>query len=144
MANARKECQKIEDEILESMTELDGRTARQPQVEKELQEAKQKTAALIDDLQQRRDRFTGELAEVHKQVQTVEEGLLPDVKTTYIRQKDARGEDALALVENRVCKACYTTITAQNYNDLLANHLVLCKSCGRILYLQETVKSEES
>jgi predicted nucleic acid-binding Zn-ribbon protein len=49
----------------------------------------------------------------------------------------ARGADAMAAVENRTCTACYTEITAQNYHELILGQLVVCKSCGRILYLPE-------
>ena len=38
-------------------------------------------------------------------------------------------------VQGRTCTACYTEITAQNYNDLLQGNFVICQSCGRMLYL---------
>jgi predicted nucleic acid-binding Zn-ribbon protein len=47
------------------------------------------------------------------------------------------GADALAAVQNRTCSSCYTEITAQQYNELLQQQVVLCKACGRILYLPE-------
>ena len=31
----------------------------------------------------------------------------------------------------------YTAITAQSYNDLLSGRMVVCKVCGRMLYLPE-------
>jgi predicted nucleic acid-binding Zn-ribbon protein len=49
----------------------------------------------------------------------------------------AKGDDALAAVTGRSCSACYTEITAQNYNELVREQFVPCKSCGRILYLPE-------
>jgi len=67
----------------------------------------------------------------------VEATLPDDVRPLYERLLAAKGEDALAGVEERNCMACYTAITAQNYHDLKHNQFVLCKSCGRILYLAE-------
>jgi predicted nucleic acid-binding Zn-ribbon protein len=49
----------------------------------------------------------------------------------------AKGDSAMASVQDRTCSACYTEITAQSQNDLLQERLVFCKNCGRILYLPE-------
>jgi predicted nucleic acid-binding Zn-ribbon protein len=43
----------------------------------------------------------------------------------------------MTAVEGQSCAACYTEITAQQYNELKQELFVLCKSCGRILYLPE-------
>ena len=63
------------------------------------------------------------------------EALLPDeIRALYLRQITGRGEDALAVVENRVCSACNTELTAQNYNELLDEKFVVCpsrSSCSR-------------
>lgn len=135
-ATAKAQCKKLEDEILEAMTDVEIRSSRQPQLEKDLAAARTKTAQLIDDLQTRRNEFTTQLAEVLKQIAAIEETMIPDLRAAYTRLKDAQGADALALVENRTCRACYTTLTAQNYNDLANGRLVPCKMCGRILYLE--------
>ena len=58
-------------------------------------------------------------------------------KPLYDRLVNAKGEDAMSEVLNKVCVACYTEITAQSYNDLIGGKFLLCKSCGRILYLPE-------
>ena len=44
-------------------------------------------------------------------------------------------DDALAGVEKRTCTACYTEMTAQNLHDLKQGGFVMCKSCGRALYM---------
>jgi predicted nucleic acid-binding Zn-ribbon protein len=137
IANAKKECGKLEDEILEAMTQVDARAARFPQLEKELEEAKRKTAQLIDEIQTRRNGYTDQLAEAQKQIQELEANLPETFRVQYERERDSRGDDALAAIIDRTCQACYTTITAQSYNDLANGRLVLCKSCGRILYLPE-------
>jgi predicted CXXCH cytochrome family protein len=43
----------------------------------------------------------------------------------------------MAAVQGRTCSACHSEITAQNYNELLQELFVVCKSCDRILYLPE-------
>jgi predicted nucleic acid-binding Zn-ribbon protein len=143
-ANAKAQCKKLEDEILAAMTEVESRSSRQPEMEKELAAAKVKTAQLIDDLQTRRNEFTTQLAEALAQITALEEAMSPDLRAAYTRLKESQGAEALALVENRTCRACYTTLTAQNYNDLLHGRLVPCKMCGRILYLEQQAAKEES
>jgi predicted nucleic acid-binding Zn-ribbon protein len=142
VAAAKAQCKKIEDEILEAMTDIETRTARQPELEKELAAAKTKTAQLIDDIQTRRNEFTTQLAEALTQITALEETMIPDVRAAYNRLKESQGAEALAIVENRTCRACYTTLTAQNYNDLLHGRLVPCKMCGRILYIEPQVAKE--
>lgn len=135
IASDKKDCRKYEDEILEAMTEVETRTAHLPNIEKELQKGKQEIHKLIDDVQSRRNGLSEELNNVHKKMREVEETLQPDVKMQYERLVNARGEDALSGVQGRTCIACYTEITTQNFNDLSYGKFVVCKSCGRMLYL---------
>lgn len=135
IASDKKDCRKLEDEILEIMTEVETRTAHLPNLEKELQKGKQDIHKLIDDVQSRRNGLSDDLNVVHKKIQEVESALPPDVKTPYDRLTATRGEDALSSVQGRTCTACYTEITTQNFNDLSYGKFVFCKSCGRILYL---------
>src|SRR5947208_3475117 len=74
---------------------------------------------------------------VQKQLAELEATLADDIKPAYDRLIASKGEDAMSAVENKTCIACYTGITAQNYNDLVQGRFLLCKSCGRILYLPE-------
>ena len=65
-----------------------------------------------------------------QQLKEVEATLSEDVLMLYQRQVEGRGEDALSSVQDRNCPACYTAITAQSYNDLLAGRLVTCRCAG--------------
>jgi predicted nucleic acid-binding Zn-ribbon protein len=49
----------------------------------------------------------------------------------------ARNDDALAAVTNRTCKGCFTELTNQGYLELSQHKFVLCKACGRMIYLAE-------
>jgi predicted nucleic acid-binding Zn-ribbon protein len=135
---AQAKVRKLEDEILETMVETEEQTARLPERDKALQQAKADLARFEAEVQVRQ----ADLAEQHRQalaqIATVE-ATLPegDLRGLYQRQVRARGEDALSAVENRTCMACYTEITAQQSQDLKMEELVICKSCGRILYLPE-------
>ena len=133
----KKVCSKIEDGILEVMSEIETRAAQIPEYEKAVNKGKEDTARIISDIQTRRNEFTDRLNETLKSIHEVEAGLPEDVRALYDRLVAAKGDSAMASVQDRTCSACYTEITAQSQNDLLQERLVLCKNCGRILYLPE-------
>jgi predicted nucleic acid-binding Zn-ribbon protein len=133
----KKGCSKIEDEMLEVMGEIETRALQIPEYEKAIKKAKEDTARVLSDVQARRNDFTDRLNEALKSIHEVEASLPEDVRALYDRLVAAKGDSAMASVVGRTCSACYTEITAQNENDLRQERLVLCKSCGRILYLAE-------
>ncbi len=133
----KKVCSKIEDAILDVMSEIETRAAQVPEYEKAVHKAKEDTARIISDIQTRRNEFTERLNETLKSIHEVEAGLPEDVRALYDRLVAAKGDSAMASVVDRTCSACYTEITAQSQNDLLQERLVFCKNCGRILYLPE-------
>jgi predicted nucleic acid-binding Zn-ribbon protein len=133
----KKRGRELEDEILECLGQIEERTARMPEYERAVQLAKKEYAELDTSVQARQLQFAEQLKQVHQQIKDVEDTLPTDVRQQYDRLVAARGEDAMAAVQNRTCMACYTGITAQNYNDLMLSQFLVCKSCGRALYLPD-------
>ncbi|HEV2949616.1 MAG TPA: C4-type zinc ribbon domain-containing protein [Gemmataceae bacterium] len=134
----KKACAKIEDAMLEVMEEIETRNLQIPEYEKGVKKGKEDTARVIDDVQTRRNEFTDRLNETLKSIREIETSLPDDVRATYDRLVAVKGDGAMSSVQGRTCTACYTEITAQNQNDLMQEKLVLCKNCGRILYLSES------
>jgi predicted nucleic acid-binding Zn-ribbon protein len=137
IAADRQKCKELEDEILEAMGKIEEDTARLPEQEKAVKQARDEFADFEKSQQTRAASLKEQLAQTLQQVEEVEASLPQDVAPAYKRLVAARDEDALAAVQNRTCMACYTEITAQAYNDLMLSQFVLCKSCGRALYLPE-------
>jgi predicted nucleic acid-binding Zn-ribbon protein len=137
IAAARKQAGQVEDEILEGMVKVEEQTTKVPQMEKALQQAKDDLGRFEQSSKERVAALTEELRRAQEQLKQVEEGLPEDIRPHYERLVAARGEDAMSLVKDRNCSACYTALTQQDYNDLLVGRLVVCKSCGRIVYLSE-------
>jgi uncharacterized protein len=137
IAADQKTLSKLEDEILTAMGEVEEKTALHPELEKNVQKAKTELAAFEKGSTERLGELTGQLQLAQGQLKEVEATLPEDIRPQYDRVIAARGEDALSLIQNRNCTACYTGITAQNYNDLMNGMFILCKSCGRIMYLPE-------
>lgn len=92
---------------------------------------RQEVEAETAKLNQRMDVARVELADAEK-------ALPVDFLQDYQRMADARGEGALAAVDNDCCGGCYQRITHQMINELHLSKPVCCNSCGCLLYLPES------
>ncbi len=137
IAAERVKCGQLEDEILAGMMELDEKSAQLPELEKAIPRTKAEYAEFERTFATRQAERLEMLEQTQRQIQEVEDTLPVDVRPQYERLLGQRGEDAMAKVEGTTCTACYTSITAQNMNELRVGMFVLCKSCGRILYLAD-------
>lgn len=135
IAAERTKCVEIEDDILNTMLTIEEQTAKLPEADQTVKSAKAEVAEFEKNAEVRQAGLKEQLQHAQKAIQEVEASLPDDVRPAYQRLVAVRGEDALSAVENRTCVACYTEITAQNYNDLVREQYVACKSCGRVLYL---------
>jgi predicted nucleic acid-binding Zn-ribbon protein len=126
---------KLEDEILALMTETEEKTANLPDVEKTTQKARADYAQFEKDLQERLQRFESEKTRALEEMKTAEGTLPEDVGVQYKRLIAAKGMDTLAGVQGKTCSACYTEITSQMLSELKREITMLCKNCGRMLYL---------
>jgi len=133
--SARKQVQRLEDAILESMGTIEERTAQLPAVDKTVQEAKASLAQFERENEARFANLVEQRKQALEQIAAVEATLPEATRELYDRQVRARGEDSMSPLEGRSCVACYTEITAQNFNDLRMEMFIVCKNCGRILYL---------
>jgi predicted nucleic acid-binding Zn-ribbon protein len=140
--NARATLQRLEDEILTGMAETEEKTAQLPELDKAVKQAKEEYARFEAGMQDRLASLKAQLMEARQQLQEKEGGIPDKIRAHYQREVNSKGPDALASVAGRNCTACYTEITAQQYNELQQELYVLCKSCGRILYLPESLVQE--
>ena len=137
LSHARGKVAKLEDEILTILTEVEERAGKLPDLEKNLKETRVQAEQLDRDYEARMADLAKQHNEVLTQLSEMEATLPEDIKVPYDRLIRFMGTDALAVVDGHVCAACYTEITPQNLNELLRSLFVLCKSCGRIMYLPE-------
>jgi predicted nucleic acid-binding Zn-ribbon protein len=137
LAHARQDCQQLEDEILAGMGETDEQAARLPDFEKAVQDARKETAQFEQTQTTRIAGLNAQLQEALKMLKEVETTLPEETRLPYQRIVTARAEDALAVVQNGACSACYISLTAQDSANVINNNFMICKSCGRILYPPE-------
>ncbi len=132
---ANQEILRLNEAILETMVATEEGTARLPEADQAVRKARADFAQFDKDLQARLAGWGEQRQRALLQLADLEPTLPEEVQAYYQRLVAAKGDDALASVNGRICEACYTEITAQMSNDLLRALFVLCKSCGRILYL---------
>jgi predicted nucleic acid-binding Zn-ribbon protein len=136
ITGVKEKIKALEDEALTAMMDLEERTAQVPALEEALKKAKAEFAAFEKDYQSRLDEWIKLRDAAMKEI-AVEEAKLPnDTRQQYDRAVKAMGADALAAVEGKHCMACNTEITAQLAHNLQLGQFVVCRSCGRFLYLK--------
>lgn len=141
IAFAKTECGKLEDEILQALTDAEDETARLPGLEKALAAVKAEVAKFEADMAPKQATWQAELTQAQAKLQEVEPNLPKQVRPTYDRTVKALGHDGFASVKGRTCGGCQADIPAQDRGDLEDDLFVMCRSCGRILYLADGEKA---
>jgi predicted nucleic acid-binding Zn-ribbon protein len=135
--DAKALCQRLEEEILNAIAESEDRTAQLPELEQAVRQAKEEQTQFESAMREKLADIQAQLAQTQQQLQEQESAIPERIRASYQRVVAAKGADALSAVQGRSCSACYTEITAQQHNELQQEMFVLCKSCGRIVYLPE-------
>ena len=144
LKDARETCQRLEEEILTGIAESEEKTAQLPEMDQAVRQAKDEYAKYQAGIQERLAALQSQLAEAQKQLREQELAIPANIRMHYERVIAGMGHDALAVVKGRTCTNCYTEITAQQSNELQQELCVLCKSCGRILYLPEQDSNKDT
>lgn len=127
----------LEDEILELMDKID-------KTEEEVQsKIKQKDAAHAEakktahDFESARTRLDEEIKECKAAISDAEQIIPDNIKVLFERLVRSHGAGALAIVDGKFCSACNVMIEPQLRVELNSGRLVFCKSCGRLLYMED-------
>ena len=136
IAQEKAHISKIEDEALAAMGETDEKSAILPDVEKATQKARDDFKQFEKDHQERLERFANDKTRALAELKAMEDTLPIDIRPQYDRLIAAKGNDIIAGVTGRTCSACYTEITSQMVNDLKMEAFMLCKNCGRMLFME--------
>jgi predicted nucleic acid-binding Zn-ribbon protein len=137
IAAVRDKIRKIEDEILEAMSKVEEGATAIPEMEKKWKEAQAEVAQFERDSQAQQAELAGQRDQALRALAELEPTLPAEIRPTYDRLVLARNDDAFAAVANRTCKGCFTEVTSQGYLELSQQKFVMCKACGRMMYLME-------
>lgn len=133
--HAREQCQKLEDESLTVLAEIDEKVAETPALEKTLAQAKTETAGFETEEQRRQQVLAIELDRALGELNAVEAAIPSDIRVAYNRLIASYGADGLASAVDKICSSCYGSLTMQNMRDLENGRFLTCTRCGRALYL---------
>ena len=141
----RREIGRMEDEALECLTEAEEIRRRIESAEEELKAAERQAADKVQTLEERKEELKRDLAHYKEQRNRAAEQLPHHILEKYerIRAKVRGCPLAEADRENLVCKGCFISVTLQQVNEILqGEQLVFCRSCNRILYIDEQREAE--
>ncbi len=124
----------LSDEILEGFERLESLAAEIKSLEHILvktQEELQRTQTRVADSQAI---IESELANVREHLVEYEKGIPEDFRPEYERLVKGRAEDALAPIDNECCGGCFQTLSPQLIDLIRRDRLVVCRTCGRVLF----------
>jgi predicted nucleic acid-binding Zn-ribbon protein len=128
----------LEDEILEALERVDAVRGTIPAAETAVQAAGKALADTKTRVAAAARELGGEAERLRQELQAHEQELPADVRDVYDRVVRQKGEDGLAPLEGESCGGCYRQITGNMYSELLMGRMVMCRTCGRLLYMPES------
>lgn len=127
----------LADEVLEALDKIDAFQKNVAEAEAVLAAGKQRTQEVRAEVARQAPSLKTEIARLEAELKQEETGLPEDILQVYHRIVRQKGEDALAAVENQCCDGCNQQVTLNVYSHIMMGTPMLCRSCGRLLYVPE-------
>lgn len=128
----------LEDEILETLDRVDGVQTDIAAIENRIAEYEREVDEFQSEVEAAHPGLEARAAELQTQIKAAENVVPAMHREKYRRLVQAHGAGALASVDNRACSACNAVISSQLRVDLNVGKIVFCRSCGRLLYLDQS------
>ncbi len=127
----------LEDEMLEVLEQIDQLQAQVRESENRLSRTKAELERITQQVREEKTVLEAELVRLSEELRVTEESLPAEFRVEYQRVVHARGEKALAPLNQRYCGNCNCALTPQAVQQIRLEHPVFCRSCGVLLYLPE-------
>jgi uncharacterized protein len=138
IAHDKAAMSKTEDETLQTYELIESQSATFAKLEAELKSFARDVDALHTEIESQASAHKSQLQELEQAIVEAEISIPEQERERYSRTVRQFGADALAACENGACLGCFTSVTTQMLNHLInGDQLMFCKSCGRLLYLDE-------
>ncbi|MBB3205343.1 hypothetical protein FHS27_001143 [Rhodopirellula rubra] len=125
------------DEIFEILERIDTLESGLVETKAKLAEAETERDKRLAEIEDRQKKIAMDLERVEIQLEEAETLLPVAVRGDYKRLLEARGEEALAPIEDESCGGCYQTLTTQVVSQVMLSKLTYCPNCNAMLYLAE-------
>ena len=125
------------DEILEGMGQIEQLEARVKNAEQEVAKQKVDHEARVKEVESKLEELQSEFARIEHELVDREKEIPASVRSDYRRITEAKGEEALAPVDDDSCGGCYQTLTTNLIDRLRMSVLIRCPNCNAFLYFPE-------
>ena len=140
----QKEIRKLEDRILELMTESEPLDRNVKTAETALRAEKQQVETEKEGARERTAADQAAAAELQRERAAIASTMTPAVLQRYERARKARKGIAVAEVVDGRCTVCNIALRLQYFQDLRKDTQILsCESCQRLLYYNPPVAAED-
>jgi len=140
IAHARDVCKRLEEDTLNQMAECEDRVLRLPETETALQGARTTLHAWETETAARQADLKAQMTKAQEDLKAVEQTIPEKHREQYRRTVASMKHDGFAAVKDQGCSACHVRLIDSMQRELEAEDFAVCPSCGRIVYLPETVK----
>ena len=128
----------LEDEILNTMSRLETANQECVKATEVLKNEEESLKNLINSVDAEVKEADIEIENIKNEQKKYIDLLDEHSLSNYNRLANIKGGKAIVPVVGNVCGGCSMNITTQTLNELMGNkELVFCRSCSRILYLEE-------
>jgi predicted nucleic acid-binding Zn-ribbon protein len=142
IAHDKAAMSKTEDEILQSYEQIETESAALARLEAEVKSFAHDVVTIQTEIESQASTYKAQLQELETAIIAAEISIPEQERERYSRTVRQFGADALAGCDNGACLGCFTSVTTQMLNHLInGDQLMFCKSCGRLLYLEEQAET---
>ena len=131
----------LEDEILESLDRVDLIKKTLPAAETAVEAARKLLGETKARVATEGTHLEAEVKRLRGELEASERELPADIRDLYDRAVKQKGAEGMAPLDGESCGGCYHQITGNMHSELLVGKVVMCRSCGRLLYLPERASS---
>ncbi len=134
----------LADEALDALMKVDELTAKLAEAEAALARARQEADKVQQEFRQREPGLRAEIQRLEAELTQLEAQLPADFRQLYLRVVRTKGIDALGQLDGEFCSGCNQHVPINMQAKLLLGEPVMCRSCGRLLYLPEDARVVKS
>jgi len=132
---AKRANEKLQEEIIELIGEIDGLKTQLSQVEKEISEIEEKIAKTKNTAEGELSRIMSRYTSLKKEREEFAKTIDKIVFGKYQLIRTRKGTPCLVETRDGVCLGCYISLPPQLYNEVLKmKEIIICPRCQRILY----------
>jgi hypothetical protein len=125
----------LEDRQLDAMLVEEDASASHQAAKAELEKAEAEFVRRCGDLMREKEKVEIEQARLDDERRAAIGSILPEDMAQYVQLRKTRRGVAVAMVVDRACSACGSTLNAALLSAVHSpNHINLCDACGRVLY----------